>query len=78
MSADIQKRARELNLSTPAIRVKGVKVELTELDPVELAAIKLEYPQIVLDPAKEAAPKPKKKKQEEPTADQEPQEPNEQ
>lgn len=60
MSADIQKRARELNLSIPSIRVKGQVVQLTQLDPVELAAFKLQFPQIVLDPAKEAKPKPKK------------------
>lgn len=60
MSADIQKRARELNLSIPSIRVKGQVVQLTQLDPVELAAFKLQFPQIVLDPAKEAKQKPKK------------------
>lgn len=62
MSVDKQKRARDLNLSAVAIRVAGKVVELTELDQVELAAFKLQYPQIVLDPAKEAKPKPKKKK----------------
>lgn len=59
MSADIQKRLRELNLNIPSIRVRGVVVQLTDLDAIELAAYKKEFPQIVADPAKEATGKKK-------------------